>query len=1190
MDVDDAAAGEDVLELVVQQLVVAGAATDHHGLDVEVVQRIGHAVEEHAVVGDDLFGLVGLPRAALRVTAAQVAWRQHGLHARMPQHGLGGQANLAEEALAAATRKVEHRLGLGGGRARVADDGDVVLVLDIQQRTCGLLGQAAGHLLVDEVDHLLPQRRRAQRGRRRGGLLARGQREQPVHEALRPKAEADHARAHELDRARMGGVEEVHRRRLARAKTLLAHLAQQVAHVHGDIAEVDVHRARGFALVAHGAVVGHVLEVFPVLHADAAPGLLFVKEGLDQQRGGEDLVARAVQQVGARHVGGAHRLALAAAQAVLDAGADGADVALLHDERLVPHEPEAGRVGGAQVGGSRVGAVAAQQFALVEAPLGVDAPLVVGKGRQLRVAQEGEFGDADAVLARYHAAQAARQCHDARHRFVGRLQHGVVVAVDGDVGVHIAVTGMHVQGGPDAATQHVLVDTAAFVQQGRKGRTSEYRLQRLEDLRLPRRPQPPLLQQGKAGFAGGAVLAGLHDVEPVQPVLPQRAHLGQQGLRLLHAVFQQLGAGYLAGVVAAPQRQIAACKEVLQRLHQFELVAQAELDVDAFDALGVLAHARQRDDHVLVDLEGVGVLGNRGRALAVEPELLARVGADRGEALAGARIGYPHHLAGGAGDGVLVVANDVTQQHHLRQARTRERALALGGVAHGLEIAVVQVLQAREQDRAAALGILARAVQREQIVLDLDDARHRVLGVAEELQAHRAHVPRHAVHDPARAGDEAVAAFLLDAGQAGQELVGDVLAQALLAERAAGNVQPLAAFELPAAGVEVLQLEAGHLGVVDLAPVVVQARDLEPLRVGRDHAPTGQVVQRRAPEHGLLAAGVHGDVAADATGLGRSRVDGEDVAGLLGHIGHALGHDAGLAGDGGHGFGHARQGEQFHLAQGFELFGVDDRALPRQRHRAAVVAGAAATRDDGQPELDAALHQPGHLGLVVWREHDEGVFHAPVGGVGDMRDARQAVELQVVARGTPAEHAAGRLAQVPHGTELRREGFHRGPRGGQQFTHQRVALHVGGRVAAPGHLVQAVVQRLDEQGAALGVVEQVVFEVGIALHHPDVAQHLVEHARAAAGAALLAQPVQNLPTARAQQADHDLAVAERGVVVGDLAQARRQAGGGAGKHDRGQRQRCVHRVTSDANAGPTPHWQAGTSRGGLSPVARPAHP
>ena len=61
VDVDDAAAREDLLELVAEQLIVAGAAADDDGADVEVVQRVGHPVEQHAVVGDDLLGLVELP-------------------------------------------------------------------------------------------------------------------------------------------------------------------------------------------------------------------------------------------------------------------------------------------------------------------------------------------------------------------------------------------------------------------------------------------------------------------------------------------------------------------------------------------------------------------------------------------------------------------------------------------------------------------------------------------------------------------------------------------------------------------------------------------------------------------------------------------------------------------------------------------------------------------------------------------------------------------------------------------------------------------------------------------------------------------------------------------------------------------------------------------------------------------------
>ena len=48
-----------------------------HRLDVEVVERVGDAVEQHAVVGDDLLALVVVACRGLRIAAAQVAGRQH---------------------------------------------------------------------------------------------------------------------------------------------------------------------------------------------------------------------------------------------------------------------------------------------------------------------------------------------------------------------------------------------------------------------------------------------------------------------------------------------------------------------------------------------------------------------------------------------------------------------------------------------------------------------------------------------------------------------------------------------------------------------------------------------------------------------------------------------------------------------------------------------------------------------------------------------------------------------------------------------------------------------------------------------------------------------------------------------------------------------------------------------------------
>ncbi len=102
---------------------------------------------------------------------------------------------------------------------------------------------------------------------------------------------------------------------------------------------------------------------------------------------------------------------------------------------------------------------------------------------------------------------------------------------------------------------------------------------------------------------------------------------------------------------------------------------------------------------------------------------------------------------------------------------------------------------------------------------------------------------------------------------------------------------------------------------------------------------------------------------------------------------------------------------------------------------------------------------------------------------------------------------------------------------------------------------QAVAQGIDQQATALGVVQQVVLQIRVAVHDPDVAQHLVEHARRAAGAALLTQLTEQVPGALAQQANHDLAVRKAGVVVRNFAQAR---GIGLGLHQMLEMGGCVH--------------------------------
>ena len=270
------------------------------------------------------------------------------------------------------------------------------------------------------------------------------------------------------------------------------------------------------------------------------------------------------------------------------------------------------------------------------------------------------------------------------------------------------------------------------------------------------------------------------------------AHVAHHGQRLRHAVFQQFGRGNVAARRrAGPAAGCHGRRNASSSSHSASLLRRlSSMLMRSMPSVYSAMRGSGITTSSLILKALVWLADGRG-ALAVEPELLARLGADGDEAFAAARVGNAHHLAGGARHGVGVVAGDVAEQHHLGQAA----ALALGGVAHRLQVAVVQVLQAGQQ-RAGALLLGKHEV------LDLDDAGHRVLGVAEELQAHGARVRRHAVHHPARAGDQAVAAFLLDAGQAAQELVGHVLAQAFLAEGLAGNVQPLGAHQRLAAGLE----------------------------------------------------------------------------------------------------------------------------------------------------------------------------------------------------------------------------------------------------------------------------------------------------------------------------------------------------------------------------------------------------
>ena len=92
---------------------------------------------------------------------------------------------------------------------------------------------------------------------------------------------------------------------------------------------------------------------------------------------------------------------------------------------------------------------------------------------------------------------------------MGGLQHVVVVGVDRNVGVHIAVTGVHVQCHPHAAFEHALVNGHALIKNRLESSARENSLERRFDLRFPAGAQGVILQLGEQSF------------NPLQPALPQ---------------------------------------------------------------------------------------------------------------------------------------------------------------------------------------------------------------------------------------------------------------------------------------------------------------------------------------------------------------------------------------------------------------------------------------------------------------------------------------------------------------------------------------------------------------------------------------------------------------------------------------------------------------------------------------------
>ena len=141
-------------------------------------------------------------------------------------------------------------------------------------------------------------------------------------------------------------------------------------------------------------------------------------------------------------------------------------------------------------------------------------------------------------------------------------------------------------------------------------------------------------------------------------------------------------------------------------------------------------------------------------------------------------------------------------------------------------------------------------------------------------------------------------------------------------------MQVFGADQCGAVGLEIFQFKTGFFHVMDLAHVVANARDLEPLRLRRDHAPASQIVQCGSPKHRFFAARIHCNIAADTRGLCRRRIHSKHKPSAFCRICDTLRHHARLRPNGRHVMVHPWQSAHLYLGHRLEFFRIDDCTLP----------------------------------------------------------------------------------------------------------------------------------------------------------------------------------------------------------------------------------------------------------------------
>ena len=119
-----------------------------------------------------------------------------------------------------------------------------------------------------------------------------------------------------------------------------------------------------------------------------------------------------------------------------------------------------------------------------------------------------------------------------------------------------------------------------------------------------------------------------------------------------------------------------------------------------------------------------------------------------------------------------------------------------------------------------------------------------------------------------------------------------------------------------------------------------------------------------------------------------------------------------------------------------------------------------------------------------------------------MRDTRERVESDGIFTRVLAEQLAGTIAQFGVAHEIGRKRFDGALRGLEQQPNLAITLTIALRATAFASSLdffESMFQRCNQLLAALRIVEEIIFEIRIALHCPDVAKHFVQHSRRTTG-------------------------------------------------------------------------------------------